>query len=322
MLLAIFVGVVGVAVVLAAFAELGGSSSAVRLRGDSVAVLDARTGEVLADIPFHGTPGPVLTALGSVWVADPEAQTLTRISPETLRSSQRGIAVVPWSLGVSDGSLLAYDGTSGRGVSFNPSTDQQTLFHARQPPCLPSIQAGGNCYLGGLAVGGGHIWVGTVNSETVWRLDPQQLTADAPRVRNVRADQLAWGAGGLWALGNNSQYLWHVDANSLEATRRYPTHFFAPTLPFATGNGQVWVINPNGSVIVVTPLQGVSATVPLRPGLTNLTISGNWLWVTSADGRLYKISVFSKRVAHIYQLHHQATAVAVGFNRVWVSLAN
>lgn len=321
-LVATIVCVVGVAVAVALLSGAGRSSAAIQLRQHSIAVLDAHTGKLLSDVVFAGSPGPILTGLGKVWVGDTNGQTLTSISPQTLASNHRGVDVVPETLAINGGSLLAYAGSTARGVSINPATYQQTPFHVPQGKCLPGIQSAGLCYLGGLTVGGGHVWVGTTNSDTVWRLDPEQLTVDAPPVRNVHGEQLAWGLGRLWALGYLSEYLWDINARSVAVARRYQTPAFlnAGAVPFATGNGQVWVLDPSGAVVIFTPEQGFSGTIPLRPGLTNLAISGNWLWVTSGDGRLYKISLFTRRVAHIYQLHHPAEAVTIGFDRVWVSL--
>jgi class 3 adenylate cyclase len=312
-----------VCVALAVVSGVRRSASAVHLRRDSIAVLDLRTGKVVADVPFTGSPGPILTGLGRVWVGDTTAQTLTSISPKTLRSDQRGIDVLPGTLAVNADSLLAYDGSTARGVSIDPATYQQTDFHVPQGKCVLSIGATGLCYLGGLAVGGGHIWAGTTNSETIWPLDRQQLTIDGPPIRNIHGDQLVWGLGRLWALGYLSEYLWDIEAHRVPVAKRYQTPVGINTgaLPFAIGNEQVWVLDPAGSVVVFTPNQGFSGTIPMRPGLTNLVISGNWLWVTSGDGRLYKISLFTKNVAHIYDLHHRAEAVAIGFGRVWVSLS-
>jgi hypothetical protein len=42
--------------------------------------------------------------------------------------------------------------------------------------------------------------------------------------------------------------------------------------------------------------------------------------VTAGDGRLYQISLFTKKVKHVYLLHHAAAGVAVANNRVWVAL--
>jgi class 3 adenylate cyclase/streptogramin lyase len=319
---AVIVVAVAAGVVVLITSSGGTATPPVLLRANSIAVIDPSTRRVVADVHLGSAPGPVVAGLGRIWVGEPAAESLSWINPSTLHANPAlGVPVVPASLAVTDSSVVAYDGGTGRGAAIDPDTLQPTTFHVPNPAC-GGLSSAGLCDGGGLAVGGGHVWVATLNSERVFRLDPVQLTPDGPPTSGVFGDVLAWGLNSLWAYGDKGTYVYQIDPIHDKVIRHFAAGnagAFALT-QLVTGNGQVWVLDTNTITVLDPNNPQPVATIPVHNGLTGATAAGQWLWVTTNDGRLYQISLFTKKIHHFYRLHHAAAGVAVANNRVWVAL--
>jgi DNA-binding beta-propeller fold protein YncE len=73
--------------VIAAAVELSGSGAgSVRVPANSLAVIDARTSTVVGSGPVGTRPGPVVFGAGSLWVANRDDQTVSRVDPSSLRT--------------------------------------------------------------------------------------------------------------------------------------------------------------------------------------------------------------------------------------------
>jgi YVTN family beta-propeller protein len=80
-------GVVLLAVIAIVAAALAGSSaSSVRVLANSVAVIDVRTDRVAAAVAVGARPAAIAFGSGSLWVANVDDQTASRIDPGTLRT--------------------------------------------------------------------------------------------------------------------------------------------------------------------------------------------------------------------------------------------
>jgi streptogramin lyase len=260
----------------------------------------------------------VVAGLDRIWVGEPGAQSLSWINPSTLHAyPSLGVPVVPASLAVTDSSVLAYDGTAGQGAALDPTRQQWTRFHV-PAACVRT----GACFDGGLAVGGGHVWASTLDSGKVFRLDPVQLTPDGRPTSGVYGAVLTWGLGYLWAYGDRGVYVYQIDPRRDRIVRRSQAgnaNTYGALPQIVTGGGQVWILG-HKSIEVLDPSAAQPNFVQVHGGLYGAAVSGQWLWVTTGDGRLYQISLFTKKLHHVYLLHHAAAGVAVANNRVWVAL--
>jgi hypothetical protein len=90
--------------------------------------------------------------------------------------------------------VFVSDGEGG-GARVDPVSSDVRPFQVPHPPC--TNESGFGCLAGGIAVGGGGVWLAAW-PQTAWRLDPNTLRVDG-RVPHVFAESLAWGAGGVWA---------------------------------------------------------------------------------------------------------------------------
>jgi class 3 adenylate cyclase len=87
LLAAALLAIVAAAVAIPVFALSGGKSpgtgppARVSVRVNSVAVIDARTSKVVADLPVGEWPGPITAASGAIWVGNAKDHTLSRVDP-------------------------------------------------------------------------------------------------------------------------------------------------------------------------------------------------------------------------------------------------
>jgi hypothetical protein len=88
----------------------------------------------------------------------------------------------------------------------------------------------------------------------------------------------------------------------------------------ATGHGEAWAVSPPGFVAALERDNSELQTVQLRGGLFGVATDSRSAWVTSADGTLSRVSLFSKRPGRPIELGHPAAGVATGFGRVWVAV--
>ena len=134
------IGAVTAAVAIPVFAfGQGSGSSSPEVVPNSVAVIDPQTNRVSADIPVGARPAGVVAGSGSIWVANLDDQTISRINPSTnldtrnisdpgisgaLASSPGAIWATTWSGGVMTVTKIAWgaETRSARGRSlWNPA---------------------------------------------------------------------------------------------------------------------------------------------------------------------------------------------------------
>ena len=89
---------------------------------NSVAVLDPRSGAVVADVPVGTDPIRVVAGAGAVWAINRADQTLTRIDPRTLRTRTIGLAAQPAGLAAGAGTVWVGNGDAGSISQIDPGT--------------------------------------------------------------------------------------------------------------------------------------------------------------------------------------------------------
>ena len=179
-----------------------GSGSAAQVKPGSVGVVDPVTRRVVADVPL-GFSSPLIAAgEGSVWVVDPEGNTLTRIDPETnaVVSPPRGIPGQrdpdragrrrrvglgrPQRRHVS--SACSRSGrSSGICADGSPSNERDAVVPCRLDPVE-------------LAVGGGAVWALERGRGELTRIDPARA---APKL-------LADGLGASSSIAVDRDAVW------------------------------------------------------------------------------------------------------------------
>ena len=120
------IGVLAAAVAIPIFAlGQGGSGSGANVAPNSLAVIDAHSNRVVGAVAVGVRPSAVATGEDSIWVANLDDKTVSRVDPQTL-SLQRNISLTstPTGLTVGSGSVWVVNGTAGSISRVDPGSDQ------------------------------------------------------------------------------------------------------------------------------------------------------------------------------------------------------
>ena len=168
-LLSALAGVIAATAVL--FVALGegesGSRAAVLAAGDSLALVDARSGRLVASTDVGAAPTAVAAGEGAYWVTSADRHTVSRIDPATnavvdtipVGNGPSGIATGAGAVWV----VNSLDATVSR---IDPGTNT----------VVQTIDVGGGPR--GIVYAAGSVWVANTGDGTITRIDPEERQAD------------------------------------------------------------------------------------------------------------------------------------------------
>jgi YVTN family beta-propeller protein len=302
------------AIAAAAIGLSGGSRARVNVAPNSVAVIDARSDNVVGAVGVGARPGGVAFGSGSVWVANADDQTVSRINPTTLQTvrtvpvggTPTGIAASPGAIWVAESvpgaSAVAVTridpefnspGRAGRignvdpggpaaiaargnAVWVAPSSGLLTRLDTAAERAGPAVDP--NAAPAAMDVGDGAVWVTDNHADTVTRVDRTGSLTPIPVGNGPNG--IAVGAGGVWIADSLDNKIARIDPGSRSETStisvgRSPTGV-------AVGAGSVWVANSgDGTVTRIDPLTNrVQATIPVGGSPQAITVADGRVWVT------------------------------------------
>ena len=301
------------ALVAAAVRLSGSGAGSVRVAANSVAVIDPRSDGVIAAVPVGTRPGAITFGSGSVWIANQDDQTISRIDPATLQALRTlSVAEVPTGLAASNNAIwVAGASPDGSGALVNAIN---TVFDEVGPTeRVGDVWGGGTVRVasqgdavwvapfGGLlsrlgamtghvvqqldpssggsaiAVGGGAVWLTDTEGDNVTRVDPSGLVTPIP-VGNGPTG-VAFGYGDVWVADSLDNAVVRINP-----TTRGMTKIPVGTSPagVAVGEGSVWVADSgDGTVTRIDPRTGkVLATIAVGGSPQSLTVATRHVWVT------------------------------------------
>jgi YVTN family beta-propeller protein len=300
---------------------------------NSVAMIDPTNNRIVADVPVGANPAGVVIAAGSVWVINQDDRTLMRIDLHS-RKLVKTIALdgAPTGITSGDGSIwilnaAAPDSTRVEITRVSPSFDDIAER-------IPTDLGYGDVIEGGLAVGGGSIWVPPPIGDSpyliVERIDERTHNVLARiRIFGIRVAQ----AGATFADGA----FWIVDGRGLvrvdptdNSTSVLGTHGgggvavgadaawvgarFPPS--FATSNGS------NGRPGYVSKIDPAdTATQALVPASDPVSISAGAgaVWVANRQTHtIERINPRTNKAVATIHIGNTPTALATFADAVWV----
>jgi DNA-binding beta-propeller fold protein YncE len=237
----------------------------------AVCRVDPQTGQVTASIPLSYQPLALAVGGGAVWVQQDNAKgSLVRIDEKTLEPAP--VPGVGWSdsfpvLAFGEGSvwIVEHDIARAGSVILFGRSFAIVRIDARTGQVLARIPVSG---ANGIAVGAGAVWVmksgaGFDKSSTVWRIDPatNQIVATIPVPKSI--DDIAFGEGFVWVVRNQIAVVGSdgdSEVNRVDpATNQVvgePIRVPSGFCNLAVGNGTVWVLSANGSLVRIDPQTG------------------------------------------------------------------
>src|SRR4051812_14290871 len=223
--------------------------------GDSLAVVDARTGTLVDAVPAGRAPSAVAAGAGAVWALNADDRTVTRVDVETKARRTLGLGAAPTDVAFGLGGLWV-------GVA------------ARVP-------AAG--FAGHTATA-----VTRLDAETGFAEDPIALPRPRGVVSNGAADHLAFAAGSAWMI-NPDYSLSRIDPRTNEVVRVLK---YLSGVAVASDGPELWVLNDDRTLARIdTAGKRVAQRVKVPAGaLTTLAVGGGSVWALDpAAGRVWRV---------------------------------
>jgi hypothetical protein len=255
------------AAALAVLAGFGGGAGPV-VRGNALALVDARSGRVIDGITLADEPLRVAYGAGAFWAVLPDSRRLMRFLPrpgQPRTVTFRTIGLEPYDVAAGGGAVWVADHDAFDVHRVGPG-------EVRSSPNLAGPQ---------LAIGYGFGAVWTIGADdALRRLDPRSLrptgeVADVANGVEGYEPKLAFGPDELWVSDAVGNRVVRVDPVHLRVTRRIARGGAGVALL----RGQVWSTDSFGAVLRVADGPPVKAQTGF--GAFDVAAGGGYLWVAN-----------------------------------------
>ncbi|MFY9588943.1 MAG: ABC transporter substrate-binding protein [Actinomycetota bacterium] len=295
-----------------AFVTLRGPSGLQSVGADSLAVIDASSGDVTSATTVGRRPTGVAVTRSGVWVANSIDRSVSRVDRGGQVLTVGPLGVSPSFVTATDTPNLVWVGNADEGTVSRVSPDTRSVVG--QP-----IRIGNG--LSGLTYGGGSIWVTNAVDGTVVKLEPktgQTLPPlrVGPALRGIIATKDA-----VWVVSETAGTVSRIDPTARSVVQVIPVGHGPRSL--ALGAGGLWVTNAfDGTVSRIDPEEGkVVATVRVGSDPRSIAIAGGRIFVANeTDGTISVIEPQGNKVTQTIALANSPMGLAADGNRVWVSV--
>jgi YVTN family beta-propeller protein len=309
-LLSALTGVVTAIVVvpLVVFGHGGsGGRSAVSPAGDSLRVVDARSGRLIADTGVGATPTGVAVGADAYWVTNADGDTVSRIDPRT-NAVVDAITVGngPTGIAFGDGAVWVVNSLDGTVSRIDPGTD--TVVKKIGVGVAPL----------GIVFAAGSVWVANTGDGTITRIDPK---SDRPTKLPVAATELAFGAGTLWASERAAGQVVRIDPTT--GKQVFAIHVGNGPTGIAFGDDAAWVANSlDGTVYRVDPdTNSVTALISTGDGPDAVAVDARGIWVSNQfDGTVVRIDPSTNQPARRVSVGSRPLGLAMSGDAVLVAV--
>lgn len=311
----VLAGATVAAVLIATNAGTTSNAAFRALNENSIAALTP-SGVVSTDIGVGARPVAVTSAAGSLWVANLDDESVTRIdlsSHAVLRSIPIGAA--PTALAAVGGEVWVTDGT-GRVSRIDPRYNQavpvgqlssSTTFNSALSAAWPMVTAFG------------FVWVvdpdGYVvrfDAQTHRKLDPVYV-GDVPSA-------ITAGAGSVWVTNGADGTVTRIAPDSALTTTIPVGHDPAAITVNAAG---AWVADAATNTLVRIDLHtnAITATRSIGHATTSLLATSAALWAANGDGTVLRLDPRSGRATKTIRIGGMPSALTYASGLVWVTVA-
>ncbi len=310
-------GAILLAALAAAVLKLSGSGTAsVHVPANSLAAIDPRSNSVVQSAPVGTGPGPVAFGFGSIWVANLDDQTVSRVDPGSLRTLRvLSLLAPPTGMAAGAGAVwVAESDPTASSVSVSAIDPQfDSLRLAKR---FGNVVPGGP---GAVATQGSSVWVAPSSGELT-RFNSVTGQVAQPLDPNAGPTAIAVGGdGAIWLTDNEADNVVRVDPTGLVT----PIAVGNGPIGIAVGEGAVWVADSlDDKVVRIDPTsQSVTMTIRVGRSPTGVAIGAGSVWVAnSGDGTVTRIDPGTDRVVATIALGGSPQAITVADGRVWVTV--
>jgi YVTN family beta-propeller protein len=312
--------VVIAAAVVAVLLTRGGSGIS-KLPPNAVGAIDPKTNKLVASVPVGKNPAAITSGFGSIWVANEDDSTVTRIDAKTRKATDviGGITGTPVDIAAGSGSVWVTT-LEGQLFRINPELNSISLvplhFHGR----LPGGMSASLLNVAGAARGS--VWLLWVGGSEILRYD-----LNSQKLVTVEDDHSPTDA----VVGPRAVWIAEVSTVSrLDATTNVitgSTDVGAITMlccssSVAVGEGSVWVSkNEAGKVWRVDPATTTAlGSTSTGPNTSQIAAGEGGVWLTRPNaGSVVRLDPHGGSLVKSIKVGHGVTAITTGSGLVWVS---
>ena len=309
-------GAVLLVAIAAAVVRLSGSGSvSLRVGANSLAVIDPRSDKVVGSAPVGARPGAIAFGSGSLWVANMEDQTVSRVDPATLQPT-RVLTVdgVPTGIAASRHAVWVVESDPGA------STVSVNRLDPEFDAVGPTVRIG-NVVPGGpaaVAAQGDAVWVAP-SSGLLTRLDPATAHIAHQVDPDVGPTAIAVDHGAVWLTDSEANNVTRIDPTGLQT----PTAVGNAPSGIAVGAGGVWVADSQDNAIVrIDPnTRSVITTIAVGRSPAGIAVGAGSIWVAnSGDGTVTRINPHTDKPLATIPVGGSPQEVTIANRRVWVTV--
>jgi YVTN family beta-propeller protein len=323
---------VAVAVLILALAIAGAvvmatRSSPITVPPDSLAIIDAKTSEVVGDVPVGLRSDSVAAdivrgKLRGVWVANVGDKTLSLVDPqgrhdvETIPLEAQG---TPTGLAVGFDAVWVVHGSLG-------TVSRVALTFPRVETVHAPVWAlgGGSAPFGSIARGDWSMWVAM--GDEVTRLDPRSRDWVATTIAGKGVSAIAFGLGSVWVTNERDGTVTRISA---------PDERMSPVLEpmnpitvgrrpngITVGGGSVWVANTgDDSVSRIDPASNSVKEQPVGEAPLGIAYGADAVWVAnSGDGTVSRLNPTTGNEVASIHVGNSPRRIAIGGGKVFVTV--
>lgn len=277
---------------------------------NSVGILDPESGEVTDTFAMPGQPGAIVSTDDAVWVANPEADTITKIAfghgvIDTIQVGEN-----PTALAVGDGAVWVVE-------SGVPSVSR---IVPRDGSVAATISVGNGPV--DVAVDEQGAWVTNRFDGTVTRIDPASGEVAQTIPVGLEPRGIAIGFGAVWVALAGSNAVVSIDPETGSVTQSIGVGSAPGAVAVDMDSSSVWVANTqDDTIMAIDPDTGrVTSVVEVGDGPSAIAVLPGAVWVSNeADGTLSKIAPESGSVSGV-SIGTAPRGLAVGAGDLWISV--
>jgi peptide/nickel transport system substrate-binding protein len=287
----------------------GTHPAAAQVSADSVALVQSATGRARGSIPIGAAPSGLAAGDGSIWVADINGKSVSRLDPlARVRIQTVGVGDAPAGVAFGGGFLWVANGQDGTVSKIDPRTESMVdTIHVGTEPA-------------GIALEGGHVWVANSGDGTVTEI--REGTDAVVRFIPVdqSADGIAAGFGSIWVTSLTTGAVTRVDPRTASRTR---ISAGTGADAIAVGDGSVWVANRlDDTVTRIDPgTNDVRALISVGDGPSGITVTSSGVWVSDElAGTLSRIDPSQNKVVQTVRLGIAPEGIVSSGGSLYVTL--
>ena len=282
---------------------------------NSVGVIDPRTSKVVGQIPVGVRPGAIDVGGRTVWAANEDDKTISRIDAgkRTLSHTITLAGSTPTGVAAGRNAIWVAEGASGALVRVDPK------YNLAGNPVLLSTSRVSGGPKGSVTVGGGSVWVAFGNT-SVFRVSPVSGKGRVIGYAGFGSSAVAYGEKALWVANQTANTISQFSPLTNAKLRDFPVG--REPSGIAVGGHAVWSADTgDDSVSRVDPGSESVKSIAVGRAPVGIDYGEGALWVAnSGDGTVSRIDPATGRVVRTIRVGGKPVGIAAGAGFVWVTV--